>query len=60
MGYFTVKLINGSILDMDHQCNSVDYEDKTMCIFKDLNEFTGSYEVLAIIPYDKILCILKK
>lgn len=50
--HFIAILKDGTSYAFDNMCNTVDYKDEQLCIFK------NDYTVLAMIPYAQIKIIL--
>lgn len=57
-GYFVTYLKDGTVLDFNKKCNSVDYTGTHMALFKDERE--RCYTTLALIPYENINHISRK
>ena len=57
-GYFVVRLMDGTRLDFNKQCNEIKYADSKLCIFLHIFE-DGAYETLGSVPYANIKYIRK-
>lgn len=51
--YFIAKLIDGTELQFDGECNKINYSDPHLCMFMHAFE-NGSFETLGAIPYTSI------
>ena len=57
-GYFVVRLMDGTALEFNKQCNEIKYADSKLCFFRHILE-DGSYETLGSVPYANIKYIRK-
>lgn len=56
--YFVVYLNDGYRFDFNEQCNSIDYSNNNVMVFKHYYNDDKNYRALALIPYSNIKHVL--